>query len=449
MSILNKSIIKFIHSGDLHLGSIINATCNQNKKIENIFKNAVYCAFKNICDVAIENNVDFILFCGDVYDKESRTVKAGEFFKKQCERLNEKNIEVYVIRGNHDPIGKSQELFGLPENVHIFDSEKSEIFEVNKEEVLVARIVGESYKGRWESRKIFENYVVDDSFVYNIALLHTQLENKNNNYVPCSTKDLTKNKNINYWALGHIHKCNFINLREPVVAFSGIPQGRDVGECGLGGALLVEVDEEFNEKINYIPTSLVIWRKEIVDISEWEIKNLDDLEELLIEKCEEILAEKIEAPEGLEEVYPPSKVVKGFVVTWSICGRSDMYDNFGEDEENIVNYLTNELNNKFLNNPIFVFSDSVEINIKKRLGDEYKLKKDSFIFKELEKSIEGILKDSSSKKVFIKCFGDVFEKKYDLEDFNEEKIQLEEQDVEDILNEARDIIIEKFTEKGE
>ncbi|MCY6370874.1 metallophosphoesterase family protein [Clostridium ganghwense] len=444
--------LRFIHAADIHLGSILHINYDGLKEIKTLFKEAVYEAFKRICDSAIKYEVDFILLSGDIYDREIRTVKAGEFFQRQCKILKQHEINVYIIRGNHDPLGKAEELFDLPTNVYLFSSEEAETFEEYKSERLIARILGQSYRGKWEGRKVFNSYEPIDNSVYNIGLLHTQLEPKNKNYIPCSVEELKRNENINYWALGHIHKCKLINPISPIIVYPGIPQGRDIGEDGIGGCLLVEVNEELSSNISYIPTSTVIWKKIILRIDEDKEKkpiNLSELEDMFIEKGQVILENIPKIPEGFQSTYPLSSILKGYIVQWSIEGRGEIDEILREDEENIRDYLVQTLNNHFMNNDLFLYTDSIEINTRKEILDIESLKQTNAAFKEIDKIVQEIFSCDNINKEIISTFGSVFQKKYDKEDFNEEKIQLDQNIIEEIINQAGEIIIEKLLEKGE
>lgn len=452
MKELIKSKLRFIHAADIHLGSVLHTNYEGTKEFQIIFKQAVYEAFERICSYAIKYKVDFILLSGDIYDRDIRTVKSGEFFYKQCRRLEEHNIHVYMIRGNHDPYGKSEELFNLPQNIHVFDSEEAETLEVYKNERLVARILGQSYRGKWEGRKMFNSYEPLDNSVYNIGLLHTQLEAKNKKYVPCTVEELKQKEKINYWALGHIHKCKLINYLNPVIAYSGIPQGRDMGEKGIGGCLLVEISEDFSSSISFLPTSAVVWRKIILNIDEYKDKkpiNLSELEEILIEKGQTILENIPKSPENLKCTYPLSEIIRGYVVQWSIEGRGEIDEILREDEDNIRQYLIKTLNSHFMNNNLFMHIDSVEINTRREILDIENLRKTNTAFQEIDKIIQDIFQDENMKKEIVNTFGGVFEKKYDKEDFNQEKIQLDEKNIEEIIREAGEIVIEKLVEKGE
>lgn len=452
MKELIKSKLRFIHAADIHLGSILHTNYEGVKEFEIIFKEAVYEAFERICSYAIKYKVDFILLSGDIYDREIRTVKAGEVFYNQCRRLEECNIHVYMIKGNHDPYEKSEELFNLPQNVHVFGSEESGILEVYKNERLVARILGQSYRGKWDGRKVFNSYEPLDNSVYNIGLLHTQLEAKNKKYVPCTIDELKEKEKINYWALGHIHKCKLINYLNPVIAYSGIPQGRDMGEQGLGGCLLAEISEDFSSSISFLPTSAIVWKKIIIDIDECKDKkpiNLSELEEILIEKGQTILENIPKVPENLMCTHPLSEIIKGYIVQWSIEGRGEIDETLREDEENIRQYLIKTLNSHFMNNNLFMYTDSVEINTRKEILDIENLRKTNAVFQEIDKIIQDIFQDENMKKEIVNTFGGIFEKKYDKEEFNQEKIQLDEKIIEEIIKEAGEIAIEKLVEKGE
>ncbi|MCD8505931.1 MAG: hypothetical protein LRY37_02060 [Alkalibacterium thalassium] len=46
-----------------------------------------------------------MLFSGDIYDLEDRSIKAQIVFKEEMQRLNDQGIPVCLIHGNHDFLG--------------------------------------------------------------------------------------------------------------------------------------------------------------------------------------------------------------------------------------------------------------------------------------------------------------------------------------------------------
>ncbi|WP_054658047.1 metallophosphoesterase family protein [Apilactobacillus ozensis] len=81
-------------------------------------------------------------------------------------------------------------------------------------------------------------------------------------------------KHYDYWALGHIHKRQQLNV-EPPVWYSGNIQGRHKNENGDKGYLFVDTDND--SKAKFISTSVIDWNSmdlKVDDLSELQIKNL-------------------------------------------------------------------------------------------------------------------------------------------------------------------------------
>src|SRR5690625_7121821 len=96
----------------------------------NIFEELTSSTYKSVTrmfDKAIEEQVDFIIIAGDVFDRENRTLKAETFLKKGFERLKDNGIFVYMIHGNHDPLSENVKS-KWPDNVSVF-KENVETFE--------------------------------------------------------------------------------------------------------------------------------------------------------------------------------------------------------------------------------------------------------------------------------------------------------------------------------
>ena len=56
----------------------------------------------NSSSLAIDEQVEFLIIAGDLYDGDWRDYKIGLFFARQMGRLNASNIPVYFLYGNHD-----------------------------------------------------------------------------------------------------------------------------------------------------------------------------------------------------------------------------------------------------------------------------------------------------------------------------------------------------------
>lgn len=443
--------IKFIHCADIHLGSILHVRRKTDKDFKKIINEAVYNSFKRICESAIQLNVDFILISGDIYDKEARSVKGNSFFVNECRHLEKSSIEVYAIGGNHDPVNGGSELFNLPNNVHVLSSDKPEIIELrDNNEVLYGRIIGQSYRDSFESRKMYSGYNLPKDNVLNIALLHTELDKNKSSYVPCSISDLKEKESINYWALGHIHKLNILNENNPVIAYPGIPQGRDFGEEGLGCILYVEGEDNKIRNVNALPVCEVLWKSETIVINEDDdINNISDLENILISRCEEILKLKGNIVKGLhEQCAGYESFFKGFIIRFKVKGRGEIYNAIYDKEEETSEYLIDSLNSRFNSEKPFVYIDSIEISIWEPIRDIEALKNENTVLKGIKSAIKEILEDESLREQLIKRLGSVWEKKYNIEDANMKKLQLDEDILKDIVEQAEALAVDAVLKRG-
>ena len=65
-------MVKFIHCADLHLDSPFKSKSHLSPKIFEDGQKSAYESFKNIVDLALKKEVDFIIIAGDLFDNENR-----------------------------------------------------------------------------------------------------------------------------------------------------------------------------------------------------------------------------------------------------------------------------------------------------------------------------------------------------------------------------------------
>src|SRR3989344_7761115 len=105
--------MKYAHLADLHLGSW------REEKMRELSTKSFFQAM-NSC---IEDEVDFILFSGDIFNTSLPSIDTLKLVTEKLRELQLRKIPIYVIAGSHDfsPSGKTMievlEKAGLLKNV--------------------------------------------------------------------------------------------------------------------------------------------------------------------------------------------------------------------------------------------------------------------------------------------------------------------------------------------
>ena len=236
---------KFVHSADLHLDSPFRIHKGRDDELRDLLLGASLAAFSRLCDLAIDEEVDFIVLAGDIYDGIERGARAQLEMRRQLLRLGSQGITVYMAFGNHDPID-SAERFAIdwPENLVIFP-DLPETFSLERDGMKFGEITGVSYQTREEHRNLARLFPNSGTELFSIAVLHSNVGNsrEHGNYAPASLPDLIE-KGYDYWALGHIHKRTVLS-ESPLIIYPGNIQGLHMkpSERGPKGAELVAVSQ--------------------------------------------------------------------------------------------------------------------------------------------------------------------------------------------------------------
>lgn len=281
-------MIRFIHAADLHLDTPFLGLEQLSPDLSKIMQEAPFQSFQKIVDQAIEKNVDFVLLSGDLYNTQKINIKAQSLFIGQLNRLNQEEIPVFLIRGNHDYLTEETKTLTLPlpKNVYTYtDQVTTQMIETkNHKKVAVS---GFSYGSQWiHERKVKDYPQRMENVDMHIGMLHGALESRHSmggNYAPFTLAELG-HKNYDYWALGHIHQRQQLS-KHPLAIYPGNIQGLHKNETGEKGCLFVEWSER-GEKIEFIPTAPIIWEKMGINLTEIEniSQLIDRINEKIIEK---------------------------------------------------------------------------------------------------------------------------------------------------------------------
>jgi DNA repair exonuclease SbcCD nuclease subunit len=107
--------MKFIHAADIHLDSPLTGLSAYEDAPVEMLRMATHDAFTNLVTEAIDQQVDFMVIAGDLYDGTWKNHGTGIYFCKQMGRLQKAGIPVYVLYGNHDAESEMTKKLLLPD----------------------------------------------------------------------------------------------------------------------------------------------------------------------------------------------------------------------------------------------------------------------------------------------------------------------------------------------
>lgn len=265
--------VTFIHSGDIHLGAPFRGLRALSPAWADRLATAIPDAYDCVIQACIDEQVDFLLLAGDVFDTDKPSYAHYRRFLAGMKRLEARGVPVYIIAGNHDPFSNWREVeCDLPPNVCLLPSDKPSFVLFEKDgcssAVIAARGFstlpkGEDISAGMTRAAAMEACGVDAPFC--VGMLHTGLW-MDPYKAPISEKALLA-ADMDYWALGHIHKRFLIPENNPKIAFCGCAQGRDIKETGARGCLKVTLEKGLPNRVSFIATSQVDWEKLNVDVS--------------------------------------------------------------------------------------------------------------------------------------------------------------------------------------
>ncbi len=322
--------MKVLHTSDLHIG-------------KNLHKHNIRFAhehfFNFLIDTIIKEKIDLLLISGDIFDTTYVSVSTQKIFYNFLERLA--NIQTLkdtvIISGNHD-LSSMLDLatpFLLQSNIHIVTSIEIEkqIFTLKEKDKPYCNIVAipflreKDIKPNLESDNIIdieeelasalinhyrdvERYIEEnlDKTLPTLSLMHlfatgdssnTEIEGaKHRDIYVGKLKSINANyfpKNIDYFALGHIHKPQIVNKDRKIV-YSGSPISLSFGEKSPKQLIkLTFNNKEFKKEEIILPKFL--------NLEQIEVSSLEEVEKELKKLDNQIRVDYKDDPIYLEIIY--------------------------------------------------------------------------------------------------------------------------------------------------
>jgi len=276
-------LIKLLHCADLHIDSPFKGVSDINPELADALYQATFDSFNKIISIALIENVDAVLVAGDIYDSENNSLKAQFRFRDGLKRLSDAGIPSFVVHGNHDPLSRWAANLHWPENVHVFPENPCGIPLLIKGE-RVANIYGVSYPRKEVTENLVPRFPAADRNVPCIGLLHANVGGivDHENYAPCTVEDLNS-RNMDYWALGHVHSHKVLGPARCPIVYPGCSQSRSARETGTKGCCLVTINDIADPEIMFIPTDVFRYFYGVLDIS--QMATVDDVRTAVANLC--------------------------------------------------------------------------------------------------------------------------------------------------------------------
>ena len=263
--------VTFLHMADVHFGAPMRGFASLTDEWATKLAHAISESFERAIDAALAHRVDFVVIAGDMFDTSRGSYAEYLEFFDALNKLDEAGIPTYLVAGNHDPYTTwVRDIDRLPPAARFLGIDGPEAAEFTRpgDASPVCTIIGRSYYNQtWPAdRRIAEGISrVGVRSPFAIGVVHTGLD-IDLNKAPATEGELLS-AGLDYWACGHLHQ-RFArpNEGDPRIVFPGCVQARNVKETGERGCYLVKLAEGAAPKLEFIPTSSVVFESLHVDV---------------------------------------------------------------------------------------------------------------------------------------------------------------------------------------
>ena len=219
--------MKILHTADWHLDAPLQG---QGEGL----KQALASVPGQILEILRRENCQLVLLAGDLFDG----AYTPHTYQQLYDILKAMTVPVFITPGNHDYCSPdspwAKELW--TENVHIFKSQQVESVALPE---LDCRVYGAGF-GSMDCPPLLEGFRADCREKYAIGIFHGDTTQIASPYNPITAQQVLAS-NLNYLALGHIHKADSFVAGKTLCAWPGCPVGRGYDEQGEKGVYIVDL----------------------------------------------------------------------------------------------------------------------------------------------------------------------------------------------------------------
>ncbi|MCE9547978.1 MAG: hypothetical protein K8T25_21100 [Planctomycetia bacterium] len=237
---------RLVHASDFHLELPLFGVSDVPPHLRDLFLQAPYEAARRVFDTVLAEEAELLLLSGDLLSPLDAGPRGVCFLLSQFERLAARKIPVYWATGRVDSVEGWPMTGQMPGNVHLFPRGRAAEVLYQRDGHPLARLVGAGWRQRNKIQG--QDFYVEPQDIFTIAVAHGAAE-----------PDGLGSQGVDYWALGGEHEPRSIDLTSTTACYSGSPQGRQPGEPGPHGCLLIHVDDRGAPRTTFIETDSVRW----------------------------------------------------------------------------------------------------------------------------------------------------------------------------------------------
>jgi exonuclease SbcD len=278
---------RFLQASDFHLDQPPHGLAEVPDHLMEPLADAPYQAAGRVFDLALSEDVDFVLLAGGLVDPHRAGPRGLKFLGEQFARLAEREISVYWATSKSDGRGQWPSNLRWPPNLHLFPGDRVERLIHARRGEPVCQITGYSIDAASAiATEAFPSALRDGFAAGNRSELFSIV-------VAPHKRDpsLLAGLPVRYWAFGgESNGSTLLELADPqrTARLSGSPQGRSPDATGPHGCTIVRVDESGRFRIDSMPTDILRWHHERVEVSATTTRS--ELDHLLHERVKEIIA---------------------------------------------------------------------------------------------------------------------------------------------------------------
>lgn len=254
-------MFRIVHAADIHLDTPYR---RHDEAVRARLREAGREAFVRLIDLALERQADALLIAGDLFDNELLTLATERVLVDELTRATSAGLTVVYATGNHDPGRANYRAMGIDwpdERFHLVASRQPRQIAIERDGEVVGWVVAAGHQTPREDRDLAAAFPHAPGPEPAVGLVHAHVVgaasiDQHHSYAPTSLGSL--DPSYAYWALGHIHHRQEVRL-DPPVHYSGNVQGRQFGEEGAKGALVVTLEGGAAPEIEFHALAPVRW----------------------------------------------------------------------------------------------------------------------------------------------------------------------------------------------